>query len=102
MNITAKETHRLGTSVHLAFTDDDGKDIYPGGRYVPASEWDDDPEAVIARTAEYLATLPVVPTPTAPVSETPVVMTDAQVTAKLAEIAAAKEAAELAAKEAKE
>lgn len=94
MNITAKETHRLGTRVRLAFTDDEGKDIYPGGRYVPSAEWDDDPEAVTAQVAEYLATLPVAATPAAPVSKTPTVMTDAQVTAKLADIAAAKEATE--------
>ena len=57
----------MGASVHLQFTDDDGKDIYPGGRYVKAEDWDADPEKVTAEVAEYLATLPVAAISTAPV-----------------------------------
>ena len=95
MNITATETHRMGASVHLQFTDDDGKDIYPGGRYVKAEDWDADPEKVTAEVAEYLATLPVAAISTAPV-KSPCAMTNAQVTAKLEAIQAEKDAAEAA------
>lgn len=94
MNITATETHRIGQSVHVAVTDDAGKDIYPGGRYVSATEWDEDAEQVVAKIAEYLAAQQPASEPVAPARATPCRMTDAEVTTKLEAMAAAKAAEE--------
>lgn len=92
MNITATETHRIGPSVHLAITDDDGKDLYPGGRYVPATEWDDDPQKVVADIATYLATARSIPEPVLPGAATSCRMTEMEVADKLRPIADARDA----------
>ena len=96
------ETHRLGDSVHIAVADDQGNDIYPGGRYVPAAEWDDDAEAVGAKIAEHLTSAAQAPVPAPAVKQAPVEMTDQQITTKLEAIAQAKAAEEAAKKAAEE
>lgn len=101
--ITCKEQHRLGDRVNvgvvdgvrsiLTGTDNDGNPITADidnvvyDRYVDAAEWDEDPKAVTASIADYLAKLPVPEQPKPSAKAAPVVMTDHEVTEKLAEIA---------------
>lgn len=86
-----KETHRVADRVHLQFMDDDGKDIYPGGRYVDISKWEADPHAVIAEVSEYLASQPA-PAEVIMSKVDPVVMTETQIGEKQTEIRLQKEA----------
>lgn len=96
MTITVKEQHRRGSSANVGVLDALGNVIY--NRYVDASEWDSDPEAVTAQIAEYLAKQPSPILPSPSVNKNPVTLTDKQVTDKLAAMEAEKAAAMEAAK----
>jgi hypothetical protein len=82
MEITATETHRIGSSAHIQFTDVDGVDLLPGGRYVDAATWDADPESIIVQFAQELEERPEPEVITAPVKEAPVTMDDPAIAAK--------------------
>jgi hypothetical protein len=84
---TVQETHRLGTSVNVKVV---GGDY---ARYVPAADWDADPQAVAAGIAEHLASLPAAPVTAPAVNKNPVVMTDQEIADKLKAISDAKLAA---------
>lgn len=109
MAIKVKEQHRLGSSVNVGVidgvievpavmgVDKAGKSVIITpptkrdhiiyDRYVPAREWDADPKAVCAKICQYLNARPVEPKPTPALKKELVVMTDAEVNAKLVELA---------------
>lgn len=86
MGIQCQEQHRLDGSVYV--TTATGY-----GRYVDASEWDADPQAVAAGIADHLASLPSAPTATSAVNKSTITLSDYEVAEKLIEVATAKAAA---------
>lgn len=94
MAIIVKETHREGSSVHVAVLDPGtGKQVYD--RYVPESEWDADPEAVAASISNYIDEAVTAPKPAIrPAVKGTVTMTSKQVDDKLALLAKQKASAD--------
>ena len=90
MAITVKEQHRIGSKVNVAVLDKGGI-VY--ARYVDATDWDADPDAVAAGLDQYLASMVAPAVQTAPVNKNSVVLDDAAVARKLAALDAAKLAA---------
>jgi hypothetical protein len=77
-----------GARYLISVTSDKGEDLYPGGRFVDAEDWDSDCKAVCAEIAKYLADTPKSVTVIEYKSKEVVTMDTPEIVAKLADIAA--------------
>lgn len=88
--LTATPTHVIGTSTHLAFTDENGNDVLPGGRYYDTATYEANPDAILAVVFDEISKRIPAPEAELPAAVTPIKIKEADVQPKLDQIEAAK------------
>lgn len=87
MELTGTPTHQIGNRTYIAFTDENGVDVFEGGRSVYTAEWLADPQAIVAAVAVEIAAKVPTPQRRPPDDPSPVTMKQAEIETKLEEVA---------------